>query len=267
MWTSGHGLPPLAEPPLHRGDLVLLRVDDAGGEGLHRLARAALGSEAGHDEGLGMVADHARHEVDVGLGERRPGTVLPRPVKRLQLGRLRSGLDLGLGWGGRLGRFRPHGVGAATGRRDEGDQDGGGPLGASCSHASSRAWQVGSGPVRYAIGAVWGRAGSTFPKELLGFVWRFAQTRPVRRQRAASRGGTPFFGEFGGRGQMRGSGAAITGGVAGQRGAMRSRGSSVRRVRVPRIESRCMDNNLLLISAGPHRQQNGLKPDVEAGAR
>jgi hypothetical protein len=97
-----------AEPLLHGLDFVLLCVDDARRQRLHLWTCAVCRGQTGHDEGLRMVRDHARHKVHIGLRETHTGTILPCPVERFQLSR---------GFvGERRGRLCCDGGGAATGR-------------------------------------------------------------------------------------------------------------------------------------------------------
>ncbi len=69
------------------------------------------GSPARHDQGLGMVVDHVRHEVDVGLDVRVTDAVCPHPG---------SGSSGGLALSSRL-RGRLHGglVAAAASPQDK----------------------------------------------------------------------------------------------------------------------------------------------------
>ena len=93
----GHGLAPVAQPRLHDVDLVLLPVDDAGAERPDGGAGAVFRGEAGHDQGLGVVADHAGHEVDVGGVVAGQGAVGAGLVEGLELG---HGGRVGAGGGG-----------------------------------------------------------------------------------------------------------------------------------------------------------------------
>src|SRR5205814_4807978 len=74
----GHRLLAIAQPLLHGGDLVTLSVDDPVAQRMHRRTRTVTGGPAGHYDGLGMVADHSRHEVDIGGRIWTPSAVLPR---------------------------------------------------------------------------------------------------------------------------------------------------------------------------------------------
>ena len=63
-----HELLVLAQPALRERDLVVLGHHDALAQDAHRRTRAMRGRPPGHLDGLGMVADHPRHEVHVGRG-------------------------------------------------------------------------------------------------------------------------------------------------------------------------------------------------------
>ena len=62
-----HLLSARAEPALHHVDLVLLRHVDPQRELLHVLGRGSRRHERGHLDRLRVVADHALHELDVGV--------------------------------------------------------------------------------------------------------------------------------------------------------------------------------------------------------
>ena len=69
------GRPPaIAQPLLHAGDLILLSVDDPLGQPEHRRAGSVGRCPTGHDQSLGVMADHVRHESRIRLGR----GVLPR---------------------------------------------------------------------------------------------------------------------------------------------------------------------------------------------
>ena len=91
----GHGLAAIAQPGLHHRDLVALADDDALAEDRDVLARAVRRRPAGHDHGLRVMRNHARHEVHVGVGVGKrpsPGGVACRPGRRgRRLGRRRTG--------------------------------------------------------------------------------------------------------------------------------------------------------------------------------
>ena len=76
--ASGTGLAAIAQPGLHRGDLVALADDDALAEDRDVLARAVRRRPAGHDHGLSVMRNHARHEFDVGVAVGQP----PEPGRR-----------------------------------------------------------------------------------------------------------------------------------------------------------------------------------------
>ena len=58
-----------AQPLLHHFDFVFLGELDALGEPVHDVPRAPGGEEIGHLDRLGVVGNHALHELDVGFGE------------------------------------------------------------------------------------------------------------------------------------------------------------------------------------------------------
>jgi hypothetical protein len=62
-------LPARAQPALHHVNLVFLRDRDAQRQPAHGLVLRAVVDEGAHLERLRVVADHALHELDVGLGE------------------------------------------------------------------------------------------------------------------------------------------------------------------------------------------------------
>src|SRR5919112_2327964 len=78
--TAGFGnwFPAVSQPALHRHYLVLLAVDDPFGQGPNRGSCAMRRRPSGHEKGLGMMADHGRHELDVGLGVGIADAVRPR---------------------------------------------------------------------------------------------------------------------------------------------------------------------------------------------
>ena len=115
-----HRLAAVAEPALHGRDLVLLGIDDPLGQGAHRWAGAVGGRPAGHHDGLGMVADHAGHEVHVRLGIGMAGAVGPDPRGRAR------GRITGDGLGGRL-RGSSRGVAAGRDRGRGGEEGRGHP--------------------------------------------------------------------------------------------------------------------------------------------
>ena len=67
-----HDLVVLAQPALRERDLVVLGDHDALAQDAHRGTRAMRGRPPGHLDGLGVVADHPRHEVHVRRRVRRP---------------------------------------------------------------------------------------------------------------------------------------------------------------------------------------------------
>ena len=71
----GHRLIPILQPLAHQTDLRRLRHRDAPAKDLERLARAVRLGPLGHLHGLRVVADHARHELDVGGGVRATNAV------------------------------------------------------------------------------------------------------------------------------------------------------------------------------------------------
>ena len=122
----GHRLSAIAEPLLHEGNFILLRINDTGSQCLHLCARTVSRSQFRHDKGLCVVGDHARHEVGIGLGEFGEGAIQARPVERFQLDRR-----------GPVGMLRYQAACAATGRRGKHNQQGGNPikmLHAFCPH-------------------------------------------------------------------------------------------------------------------------------------
>ena len=67
----GHRLVPVAQPVLHQGDLVALRVDEPARERADRRARAVAFRPPRHGDRLGVMADHSRDEMNI---SRRVGT-------------------------------------------------------------------------------------------------------------------------------------------------------------------------------------------------
>jgi hypothetical protein len=73
-----HRLPPFGEPLLHQPDLGGLRGGNAAAKDRDGLAGVVGFRPLGHLYGLGVVADHARHELDVGGGIGAADAVLTR---------------------------------------------------------------------------------------------------------------------------------------------------------------------------------------------
>jgi len=71
----GHRLMPVAQPFLHRDDLVLLGVGDPVSERTNRRTGAVRLRPACHQQGLGVVGDHPIHELDIGPGVERRRSV------------------------------------------------------------------------------------------------------------------------------------------------------------------------------------------------
>ena len=93
--ASGTGRPRSRSHCLHHRDLVALADDDALAEDRDVLARAVRRRPAGHDDGLRVMRNHARHEFHVGVAVRKP----PETRRRLVNGRgsLRRGARTGGG--------------------------------------------------------------------------------------------------------------------------------------------------------------------------
>ena len=70
--ASGTGRPRSRSQGLHRRDLVALADDDPLAEDRDVRARAVRRRPAGHDHGLRVMRNHARHEVHVGVAVRKP---------------------------------------------------------------------------------------------------------------------------------------------------------------------------------------------------
>ena len=115
------GLAAVAEPALHGLDLVTLGVVDPRRQPADGRAGPVPLGHLGHDEGLGVVPDHPRHERHVGVGEPLGRGLLALPVERLErLGRRRVGLGEGGGGEGREqgeDEGRAEGVASRHGRR------------------------------------------------------------------------------------------------------------------------------------------------------
>ncbi len=72
---GGNRLAVRAQPLLHHLDLVALREIDALRQRAHVVALASPLDERGHLECLSVMADHALHELHVGVGEQDGGEI------------------------------------------------------------------------------------------------------------------------------------------------------------------------------------------------
>ena len=99
----GHDLAAVTQPVAHELDLVALGDDLALAENAHVRPRTVRCRPAGNQDRLGVVRDHARHEIDVGLTVGLPYEIgpgfwlgcLPRPGLRPRGGHRRRDQQAG----------------------------------------------------------------------------------------------------------------------------------------------------------------------------